>query len=294
MINIHIGLDLSFNSTGITFYNELLDKESNKIISSEIEFHRLVRDKEITTRIINVNQHIYSSKLLSVDLELKHDLDVYENAIEYSNEQIDLTEKYFISVTTIKNIIIKYLNTIKQDYKLDNNGINIFVNMEGSILSGFNFNTQIGVNMLQGFLRAELIKLQMVNNFKTFKFRIIPPTLLKSFFTNNGSADKLEMIESFINNYYGKKLIPQIDLSNKYVSELNDIIDSFALVAFNVYDLKMEEKFLFNIKKIKTKSKKKRKIKPKVNKVNLDKNLPDTTEFENNINSKILKQYEII
>jgi hypothetical protein len=294
MINIHIGLDLSFNSTGITFYNELLDKESNKIISSEIEFHRLVRDKEITTRIINVNQHIYSSKLLSVDLELKHDLDVYENAIEYSNEQIDLTEKYFISVTTIKNIIIKYLNTIKQDYKLDNNGINIFVNMEGSILSGFNFNTQIGVNMLQGFLRAELIKLQMVNNFKTFKFRIIPPTLLKSFFTNNGSADKLEMIESFINNYDGKKLIPQIDLSNKYVSELNDIIDSFALVAFNVYDLKMEEKFLFNIKKIKTKSKKKRKIKPKVNKVNLDKNLPDTNEFENNINSKILKQYEII
>jgi len=204
MINIHIGLDLSFNSTGITFYNELLDKESNKIISSEIEFHRLVRDKEITTRIINVNQHIYSSKLLSVDLELKHDLDVYENAIEYSNEQIDLTEKYFISVTTIKNIIIKYLNTIKQDYKLDNNGINIFVNMEGSILSGFNFNTQIGVNMLQGFLRAELIKLQMVNNFKTFKFRIIPPTLLKSFFTNNGSADKLEMIESFINNYMEK------------------------------------------------------------------------------------------
>ena len=294
MINIHIGLDLSFNSTGITFYNELLDKESNKIISSEIEFHRLVRDKEITTRIINVNQHIYSSKLLSVDLELKHDLDVYENAIEYSNEQIDLTEKYFISVTTIKNIIIKYLNTIKQDYKLDNNGINIFANMEGSILSGFNFNTQIGVNMLQGFLRAELIKLQMVNNFKTFKFRIIPPTLLKSFFTNNGSADKLEMIESFINNYDGKKLITQIDLSNKYVSELNDIIDSFALVAFNVYDLKMEEKFLFNIKKIKTKSKKKRKIKPKVNKVNLDKNLPDTNEFENNINSKILKQYEII
>jgi len=56
----------------------------------------------------------------------------------------------------------------------------------------------------------------------------------------------------------------------------------------------MEEKFLFNIKKIKTKSKKKRKIKPKVNKVNLDKNLPDTNEFENNINSKILKQYEII
>ena len=52
----------------------------------------------------------------------------------------------------------------------------------------------------------------------------------------------------------------------------------------------MEEKFLFNIKKIKTKSKKKRKIKPKVNKVNLDKNLPDTNEFENNINSKILKK----
>lgn len=282
MINIHIGLDLSFNSTGITFYNEKY--ENNNKIESNIEFHRLVRDKENTSIILNVNQHIYFSQLLSIDLDLKHkQVDSYVNALDYSNDQIDLTEKYYISVKTIMKLIITYINNVKSKFNVKHNEINIFINMEGSILSGYNFNVQIGVNMLQGFLRGELIKLQLANNFNTYKFRMIPPLLLKSFFTNNGSANKEEMVNSFINNYNGRKLIPQIDLSNKMVDSLNDVVDSFALVVFNVYDLIMtDEKYLFNIKKEKL-------IKKKIRK----KRVTKVTKIENLIDSKILEDFNI-
>lgn len=284
MIDIHIGLDLSFNSTGLTIYNELYDKENEEKIQSNIEFHRLVRDKENTAIIINVNHHIYYSQLLSVDLDLKHDSsDEYKNGNDYSNDQIDLTEKYFISVKSIMKILITYLNKIKQRHQLEPKDINIYVNMEGSILSGFNFNTQIGVNMLQGFLRAELIKLQLVNNFNIFKFRIITPTLLKMFFTQDGGAEKKDMVKSFIENYNGKKLIPQIDTSNKMVDKLNDVIDSFATVAFNLYDLNIIEKDLFNSISSNSrlgKPKTKKKRKPK------DKKLSDL------IDTEIISQFE--
>lgn len=296
MIDIHIGLDLSFNSTGITIYTEKYENTKEKI-QRNIEFHRLVRDKEITSIMLNLNQHMYYSQLLSIDLDLKHDIiDNYQNAINYSNDQIDLTEKYYISVKSIMNIILKFLKELKLSENIHNENINMYLNMEGSILTGYNFNTQIGVNMLQGFLRAELIKIQLINNFKTFKFRMVPPTLLKSFFTNNGNADKKEMVESFINNYDGRKLLPQIDNSTKKVDIFNDVIDSFALVAFNVYDLKMEDKYLFSYvkpPKIKTKTKKvRRKKSVQLNDLIDDKVL---TEFSaNNIQSNILLNNNII
>lgn len=284
MINIHIGLDLSFESTGITFYNEKI--ENNEKIESNIEFHRLVRDKENTSIILNVNQHIYYSTLFSVDLNLKHDDDyIYENGINYSNNQINLTEKYFLVVKNIMKIIVKYFNNILINN--NKNDINVYFNMEGSLLNGHDYNFQITINMLQGFLRAELIKFQLINNFNIFKFRIISPKMLKLFFARNGNADKKEMIKSFIENYDGKKLIPQIDLSNKSINNLNDIIDSFSTVVFNYYDLNIENKLLFNYKKIETI--KKRKIKSKNKKLTdlIDENVLSELN-KSNINSNIL------
>ena len=141
MIDIHIGLDLSFESTGITFYNEIYNEENNELLESNIEFHRLVRDKEVTTIMLNLNQHIYYSKLFSVDLDLKHKkIDDYSNAISYSSDQIDLTEKYYIIVNNIMKIIINYVKTIKTKNNIKNDKINIYVNFEGSILSGYNKN----------------------------------------------------------------------------------------------------------------------------------------------------------
>ena len=284
MINIHIGLDLSFESTGITFYNEKI--ENNEKIESNIEFHRLVRDKENTSIILNVNQHIYYSTLFSVDLNLKHDDDyIYENGINYSNTQINLTEKYFLVVKNIMKIIVKYFNNVLINN--NKNDINVYFNMEGSLLNGHDYNFQITINMLQGFLRAELIKFQLINNFNIFKFRIISPKMLKLFFARNGNADKKEMIKSFIENYDGKKLIPQIDLSNKSINNLNDIIDSFSAVVFNYYDLNIENKLLFNYKKIETN--KKRKIKSKNKKITdlIDENVLSELN-KSNINSNIL------
>ena len=291
MINIHIGLDLSFESTGITFYNEKI--ENNKKIESNIEFHRLVRDKENTSIILNVNQHIYYSNLFAIDLDLKHkEDDLYENGINYSNIQINLTEKYFLVVKNIMKIIVKYFNNIL----INNNKkeINVYFNMEGSLLNGHDYNFQITINMLQGFLRAELIKFQLINNFNIFKFRIISPKMLKLFFARNGNADKKEMIESFIENYNGKKLIPQIDLTNKSINNLNDIVDSFSAVVFNYYDLNVENKLLFNYKKIETKNKSK-KIKIKNKKITdlIDENVLSELN-KSNINSNILNINNIL
>lgn len=287
MINIHIGLDLSFESTGITFYDEKI--ENNNKIESNIEFHRLVRDKENTSIILNVNQHIYYSTLFSVDLDLKHIEDEkYENGINYSNNQLILTEKYFLVVKNIMKIIVKYFNDkLKENNKKD---INVYINMEGSILNGHDYNFQITINMLQGFLRAELIKFQLINNFNIFKLRIISPKMLKLFFARNGNADKKEMIKSFIDNYNGKKLIPQIDLSNKMINNLNDVIDSFSTVVFNYYDLNIENKLLFNYKKIERLNKRKIK-KPKNNKFKITEIIDENILSElnkSNINSNIL------
>ena len=296
MIDIHIGFDLSFNSTGITFYNELY--EDDKKIKTNIEFHRLVRDKEINTIMLNLNQHIYYSQLLSVDLDLKHkQIDDYQNAIPYSSDQIDLTEKYYVSVNHIMKLIVSYMKSLKEEYQLSNKQINIYINFEGSILSGHNFNTQIGVNMLQGYLRGELLKFQLVNHFNKYKFRMVPPTQLKMFFTRSGDADKKQMIESFIENYDGKKLLPQINLSNKMTEIFNDVIDSFALVAFNVYDLKMLEKDMFNIIKPKSDKPKKKRTR-KTTKVKKIEELIDTEvlkEFESdNLQSELLIKHGII
>ena len=285
MINIHIGLDLSFESTGITFYDEKI--ENNNKIESNIEFHRLVRDKENTSIILNVNQHIYYSTLFSVDLDLKHIEDEkYENGINYSNNQLILTEKYFLVVKNIMKIIVKYFNDkLKENNKKD---INVYINMEGSILNGHDYNFQITINMLQGFLRAELIKFQLINNFNIFKLRIISIKMLKLFFSRNG--DKKEMIKSFIDNYNGKKLIPQIDLSNKMINNLNDVIDSFSTVVFNYYDLNIENKLLFNYKKIERLNKRKIK-KPKNNKFKITEIIDENILSElnkSNINSNIL------
>ena len=240
MTDLHIGCDLSFNSTGITFYTEKLNNNNQKIADS-IEFVRLIYDKTNPPYIRNLTQYNYDINLYSTDLELEHEPDFnYNNCVNYTSDQIKITTQYFICVNKIMRIIFSRIKKLNIDPK----ELNIYVNFEGSILSGYNFNTQIGVNMLQGYLRAELLKLQIKNQFNNFKFRIIPPTALKSFFAFDGGADKTKMIKSFIDNYNGKILLPQITEDSKLVAVLNDIVDSFALVAYNVYDMKMIDKDL--------------------------------------------------
>lgn len=287
-MNIHIGLDLSFNSTGMVIY---YSDETRNI--RNIEFHRIVKSgaNKSSIQLININYHIVNVDLLGVELDMQYPTDMYTNGVEYSNEQILITEQYFLIVNKIVTIIRKSISDTLIKYQLKPEDISLYVNMEGSLLSGYNFNSQIGLNMLQGYLRAELIKLQLKNKFSLFKQRIIPPTLLKSFFADDGKAEKISMIRSFIENYNGRKLIPQISLSNRMIEILNDIIDAFALVAFNIYDISMMNKDLFNIKKLSSDNKKLIRKKQKVkrrNVMDMSKFIPDNNKPE--VNTSISKQ----
>lgn len=287
-MNIHIGLDLSFNSTGMVIYCS--DEKRN---IRNIEFHRIIKSgaNKSSIQLININYHIVNVDLLGVELDMQYPIDMYTNGVEYSNEQIRITEQYFLIVNKIVTIIRKSISDTLIKYQLKPEDISLYVNMEGSLLSGYNFNSQIGLNMLQGYLRAELIKLQLKNKFSLFKQRIIPPTLLKSFFADDGKAEKISMIRSFIENYNGRKLIPQISLSNRMIEILNDIIDAFALVAFNIYDISMMNKDLFNIKKLSSDNKKLIKKKQKAkrrNVMDMSKFIPDNNKPE--VNTSISKQ----
>lgn len=284
MIRFHVGFDLSFSSTGITFY---IVSETNQGTNNFIEFHRLVRDKSTVPLIPNVNQYKYDSNLFQIELDLKHNECLeFNNGTEYSNKQTELSELCYIVSDNLMNITHSVIKKYLTKFDLNFNQVELYVNFEGSILSGFSFNTQIGLNMLQGIMRYRFIQYKLKQKFHKFKLRIITPTILKSFFTYDGKAQKIDMVKSFINNYSGNRLIPLISTDKKIIDNINDIVDSFALVAFDVYDLSVpdNEKILFtqnkSSKTLKTKSRKPSKLKESQNNLeDIKSNLPDNLKI---------------
>lgn len=229
MTNIFIGIDLSFNSTGITII-ETLDKTPLKL-----SFHRLVFDDEsnkikkyVPKYIRNVNQSTYRlpTNILTKDI-------VMDYSDFYSEDQATITLKAMVCCKRIIDIVS---NKIKQFEKF-----NIYINIEGFIMPSINgieqFRSLSGLIMLQGMLRSELIKIKLsstkVENFKLF---ITSPSDLKKWFTGNGSADKQIMLDNFIEVYNGIKLLPNIHTTK--LSQINDVIDSFALCLNSIAKLK--------------------------------------------------------
>lgn len=269
---VFVGLDLSFTCTGITIYSQADHK---------IGFYRIATKR--LNNIFGVNTIIYSKSNIPKDFDFKHNSNERNNGADYSNSQVEITQTYFVLVNSIIQLISKKI----QEYGAEE----LYVSMEGSLLSGHDYNFQIGLNMLQGYLRGMLLTLQLKYKLKNFKIRVVPPTLLKSFFAFNGKAEKKDMVVSFIENYRGKSLVPSINTSNKMINELNDVVDSFALVCFDLYDLSVDDKYIFNpVKKKPPKgSKKKRKRTSKYYHIDSFKeNLPES-DFGDNIESEILK-----
>lgn len=253
MKKLIIGIDLSFNSTGITINEFLNDKPLN------ISFHRLIFDdqsnkfkKYVPKQILNVNQYTYK---LPTNISVKDlILDESEGIDFYSEDQATLTLKAMVCSKRILEIITKKLFEINSD---KNSPINIYVNIEGFIMpsvSGINqFKSLSGLIMLQGMLRSDLIKLKLheKTNIDNFKLFITSPSDLKKWFTGNGSADKQEMLTNFLTIYNGKILLPDTSSLDK----INDVIDSFALALNCVAKVKK----LVEIKKKPIKKKKKAK-----------------------------------
>lgn len=213
-----IGLDMSFNSTGISmaimehnitrkikFYRVVFDDESNKT-------HKILKPQDIQ----NVNQIVYRMPSninvldLAIDIEDKN-----------SYEQIRNTLRAMICSKKINSIIANNIVAEEPDI--------IICTMENYIMPSFggrnSLNNVSGLLLLQGFVREWFIKYSVsYENINTYLFTPTPKQT-KKYFTGNGSADKKEMQQYFIENFDGQKLLP-----NMSKGKLDDVIDSFALM----------------------------------------------------------------
>ena len=227
---LHIGLDLSFNSTGITF--SLFDENMNP---EKIKFYRIVFDNEnnITGKrlkpndIQNINQIVYRmpSNIKLSDINL---------VIDDKNTSEQLTS------TLQAMICSKKINQIIADNIMNYGPNKIICTMENYIMPNFGGPNSLrnvsGLLLLQGFVREFFVKLSI--QFPQLIIKLFTPTpkQTKKYFTGNGNAEKKEMLESFINNFQGQKLLPVLNRG-----KLDDIIDSFALMCHGLYMSKISK-----------------------------------------------------
>ena len=209
---------MSFNSTGISF--STIENNHN----SKLKFYRLVFDDESNkthkiykpNEILNVNQLTYkmptniSIQDLAVDLEDKN-----------SYEQIRNTLKAMVCSKYINKILQENISLYKPEV--------IMCTMENYIMPAFGGRNSLtnvsGLLLLQGFVREWFIKFSVsCPHINTYLFTPTPKQT-KKYFTGNGSADKKEMMQNFIDKFSGQKLLP-----NLTKGKLDDIIDSFALM----------------------------------------------------------------
>lgn len=225
MKHLIISLDLSFKSTGMTIV------KINNEKAEEIYFYRILFDKELNIRkkyspksIKNINDIIYQMpKFLLVD-----DF-IIDKEDENNVEQCETTLKAISCSKHIKDIIDKHCEINEYDF--------IIFCIENYIMPDFGGKNQLktvsGLIMLQGFVREHIIK--NYGNSKKVKLLTPTPSTIKSFFAKNGRADKEMMIKSFIENYDGEKLIP--DIKNLDTSAVNDVVDSFAMAFYSYNQL---------------------------------------------------------
>ena len=213
------GLDLSFSSTGITI-SYLEDK-----IGKKIQFFKVIFDDESNKKkqfvpkpIENLNQITYKmpTNILVDDL-------IMDNENTNNLEQVTTTIKAMICSKKI-GIIIR--DAIKEFQPNE-----IIYSIENYIMPQFSGKNQLktvsGLIMLQGFVREIVIRFSIESNIK-LKIFTTTPSNNKLFFTKNGNADKPTMIKSFIENYEGLKLLPEISIEQ--TSKFNDVVDSFSLM----------------------------------------------------------------
>lgn len=219
MTKLIIGLDLSFNSTGICVTS--FDSEN---VAQKMEFYKILFDSEhnITGKpytpheIKNVNQIIYKmpTNILVDDLLLTEQ--------KNDKEQIQSTLRVMICskkiVSLLNKIIIKHKPTT------------IIYSFENYIMPAFSGKNQLktvsGLITLQGLIREKVIMLSKTHN-THIKLTCPTPTANKNNFTSDGKADKQKMINTFIKHYDGNKLLPNLS-----VGKIDDLVDAFSLMVW--------------------------------------------------------------
>lgn len=214
-----IGLDLSFNSTGITI--SIFDENNNP---EKIKFYRIIFDKEnnITGKrlkpndILNVNQIVYR---MPTNIKLSD--------INLTKDDTNTSEQ--LTTTLQAMICSKKINQIIADNIMIYGPNKVICTMENFIMPSFggpnSLKTVSGLLLLQGFVREFFVKLSIKYQNILVKLFTPTPKQTKKYFTGNGKAEKKNMIESFEKYFDGNKLLP---ITNK--GKIDDIIDSFALM----------------------------------------------------------------
>jgi Holliday junction resolvasome RuvABC endonuclease subunit len=209
-----IGLDLSFNSTGITTVN-IPDDPTESILT----FHRITHENNIpSSNAYNpivpandpVNTHYYSLHI---------------------PEYINYDDSYTISTTYQAIQASRKVAQICESHLKDQQII--YIGIENYIMPKFggkhNLTNVSGLIMMQGYVRQFFMN-YAIKNKRAIHIITPSPTTIKKFFCGNGKAEKEDMMKSFISNYDGGKLIPNISV--KDTTKLNDIVDSFAIAMY--------------------------------------------------------------
>jgi hypothetical protein len=225
---IIIGIDLSYNSTGMT-----VAKWAGNVCKT-ISFHRLVFDK-VPTPVKNLNQQTYRMPTnVRVD-----DLVTLNGDDFYSEDQAHITLKAMVCVKRLLQIIVPQvdkhvmkLTTTEHPNEERKYGPEVHFNIEGFVMPSMvggsqQLRTIGGLIMLQGMLRSELIKYRvLLGQHIKFKITITSPSELKLFFAGFGSAEKFDMLDSFIQTFGGSALLPDTES----LAKVNDVVDSYALM----------------------------------------------------------------
>jgi hypothetical protein len=214
MIKI-FGLDLSLNSTGICS-SVLVDEKC-----TNIRFDRFIFLDNISKNIkqqLGVVQHQY---VMPTNMPLD-DLLIIDDVI--NREQIESSIKTIMCARQIQNFIT---SSVTDEVKTA-----IFC-IENYIMPSYSGKNQLktvgSLINLQGYIRETIIRLNLTNGDKSDSLKIkliVPsPSSVKKFFSGNGNANKIQMIESFFNDWSGRNFI-----ENK--GKIDDLVDAFALMQY--------------------------------------------------------------
>lgn len=234
-----IGIDLSLKSTGITIYNPV----DNKIIFGNIVNNKF-SDKH---RFQNINYIKYNDKPSNFNYTSS-----LKNNSEYSIYEANQSLKIMMCVKSIMMVLINQLS------KSNHNVIVFESHLLPQVLGSKQFRGLSHLIALQHMVRENIIAYSIKENI-SIEFCFFSPSEVKSLFCGNGKADKSEMIDMFIKEYDGNKLIPDIskrDL-NEVIVYLNDIVDSFGLICcylIRYYDILEIKKKKPKVKKHKSKT----------------------------------------
>ena len=204
--DIMIGLDLSFNSTGIC----MMIVEDGE--PTYMNFELLLFDKKYKP-IRGVTQNTYKLPTNATPESLT--IDGLND--EYTTDQNYINLRYIMAAKNVLAIVKSY---VSKHGEFDNIVIGIEGFISPNIMGNMQFRSITGLIMMQSIIREELIS----TYHHKLKMNIISPSHLKLFFTGKGNATKFDMLYSFLHTFDGEKLI---DCSS--LAKINDLVDGFAL-----------------------------------------------------------------